>query len=407
MLFSYKAKQGPQEIINGTIEADNPDQAAAKILARGLTPLDIHAKQQARSRHREPISVKIFFLQKASRLDVALFTRQMCDLISAGVTVLEALYIVERQIKKPLLKEKVQKIINTVKDGGSFSKGLGQHPQTFSPLYVNMVRSGEVAGNLDVVLERLADFMEKDYEIRSQVKSSLIYPSLIVVIGIMTVFVLFTWVIPKISLIFDDLNQSLPWPTVLLLGLSDFFVRFWWAILALIGLAGIYLKKFRDTVAGKLWLDNLSLKVPVFGAFLKDVQLGRFARTLATLLENGVDIMTALNSVVLVIDNEVLRQELQQMTGQVTNGASLTEAVRGRQHFPETVVSMVAVGERSGRPHEGLHKLAVYYERQTKNFVKQTTSLIEPLLILFIGTIVGFVVIAMLMPIFRMNMIIQ
>jgi type II secretory pathway component PulF len=208
-------------------------------------------------------------------------------------------------------------------------------------------------------------------------------------------------------MIFEDLNETLPLSTLILLGISGFFAKFWWLILSFLGLVVFYLKRLQATSQGKLWLDNVKLKIPVFGNYVRDVQIGRFARILGTLLDSGVVIVTALSSVCLVIDNDVLRHEIQMISQKVSGGSSLAAVLKESSLFPEAVVSMVAVGEQTGQVHRGLYKLAAYYEGQSQRFVKRVTSLIEPVLILIVGSIVLFIVMSLLMPIFRMNLIIQ
>jgi general secretion pathway protein F len=253
----------------------------------------------------------------------------------------------------------------------------------------------------------LADFTEKDQEIRAQVKTSLVYPMLILFVGTITIFVLLTFVIPRLTSIFEDLDAALPLPTVILLTISSFFGRFWWLILAMIALAVFYLQGVLRTPKGRLWFDAMKLKIPTLGEYITHVEIGRFARTLATLLESGVVIVSALDAVAAVLENEVLKNEVKRLSQEVANGASLNAAFQECWYFPEEAVNMIAVGEESGRLEKGLHKLADAYERQSERMTKIFTSLLEPFLILIMGSIVGFIVIAMLLPIFRMNLIIR
>lgn len=406
--FVYKAKKGPKKIIRGTIEADTLEDAIAKILQSGDTPVDIRRKDETdKPKSYMSFNIRAFFSHKIPPSEITLFTRQISDLIDADIPVLQVLDIVSRQTKHPQLKEIIENMYVSVKDGSSLSAALAQFPQAFSLLYSNMIKSGELTGNLNVVVSRLADLMERDDEVRSQIKTSLLYPALIFFVGGIVIFVLFTWGIPRIAMIFEDLNETLPLPTLILLGISGFFAKFWWLILSFFGIVVFYIKRLQSTSQGKLWLDNVKLKIPVFGNYVRDAQIGRFARILGTLLDSGVMIVTALSSVCLVIDNDVLRHEIQLISQKVSDGSSLAVALKESSLFPETVVNMVAVGEQTGRVHRGLYKLATYYERQSQRFVKRVTSLVEPVLILIIGSMVLFIVMALLMPIFRMNLIIQ
>lgn len=404
--FFYKAKQGPSKIIEGVIEADHEAMAVSRILRMGYTPLNVRAAPAAGKKIKGaglPVSAG----SRGRPQDVMIFTRQMSDLVSAGVPVLRALSLVDKQLKNKRLKDAVGQMIAVVEDGGPLSSALAKFPKIFSPLYINIVRSGEVGGNLEVVLARLSDFIEKDYDIQAQVKTSLMYPGLILFVGGATIFVILTWVIPKISTIFIDMNESLPLVTTALLAVSRFLARFWWALGAVFLLAVVQLRRAYATPEGKLWLDSLKLKIPVVGPFIRDVEVGRFARTLGTLLANGVTVVTAIDTVCQAVDNEIFKQDVLRMNRLLTGGGSLTQAMQSCAFFPETAVNMVAIGEETGQLHQGLLKLAAYYEHQSERTMKRVTSLIEPVLILVMGVFIGFIVLGMLMPIFRMNLIIR
>jgi len=409
MRFTYTAKQGPQNTREGVIEADSVDKAIARVFAMGLTPLEV---RQAGARGKiltgqQKTSSVISWERKVSRLQIALFTRQVSDLLSAGIPLLEALRIIQRQIRHQRFYAAIGEMTAIVRDGGTFSSALAWFPGIFSGLYVNMVRSGETAGNLAGVMSRLAGFIERDHETRSKIQSALLYPALVLAAGAVTIFVLLTWVIPNITTIFDDMNQGLPWPTLTLVALSGFLARFWPVVICGMALVVLGVKRFYASEQGRMRIDNGMLNVPGLGNFVHDVQVARCARTLGTLLESGVDILAALRSVTLIVENQRIKTALELVSERVAKGAGLAEAVQEQNIFSDLVVSMISVGEQSGETHKGLYKLADYYERQTELVTKQLTTLIEPLLILGLGLVVGFIVIAMLMPIFQMNMIIQ
>ncbi len=407
-VFYYKAKQGPAQIIEGMIEADNVDMAISRLLQTGYTPLDVKvtSDKKIQKKIKNVISPSPL-AQKVRVQDVMIFTRQLSDLVNAGVPVLRALQLVHKQIKNKHFKQMTQQMISVIQAGGPLSTALTQFPALFSPLYVNIIRSGEVGGNLNIVLDRVADFVEKDYDVRAQVRTSLFYPAFLLLAGGVTIFVILTWVIPRISTIFIDMNESLPLVTMMLLAVSRFLARFWWLLIGAGVLTGVYLKHLYSTTEGKIKIDGLKLKLPVIGQFIKDVEIGRFARTLGTLLGNGVTVVTAIDTVQHVIDNELLKQDIAKMTQQVTEGASLTQSMQASSLFPEAAANMVAIGEETGQLHVGLTKLAVFYEHQSERAMKRITSLIEPVLILVLGLFIGFIVLGMLLPIFRMNLIIR
>lgn len=409
--FTYKAKKGPADLIGGTIEAEDLEGAIDKIIKLGYTPLDVFidtAKiEPAKPSPSSGRLISSHFLNRVKIKDISLFTRQLSDLIDAGIPLLRVLSVISSQIPNPQLKEITGQIQSFIQDGGTLSAAVAQHPQMFSMLYINMIKSGELGGNLPVILERLADLIEKDEDTRAKVKGSLIYPGVILLVGTITVFVLLTFVVPKLTVLFDDLAESLPLPTMILIGLSNFFARFWWLILGLLGAGVFYFKKFLSSEEGRFQFDNFRLKLPVVGRFTQDVEIGRFARILGTLLESGVVIVSALESVWAVLDNRILKGEIKKAAEDVKNGSSLTNALRGCSFIPEMAINMVAVGEESGRLDESLFKLADSYEKQSDRTVKAMTSLLEPLLIVIVGFIVFFIVLAVVLPIFKMDLIIK
>ena len=260
---------------------------------------------------------------------------------------------------------------------------------------------------MDAVLNRLAQLIEKNYETRQKVRSSLAYPALIVVVGIATVFVLITFVIPRITVIFEDFNQGLPFVTVVLLEISNFLSRFWWLVVLVIGSGLLYFRRWMQSPVGRRQWDLLKLSIPGLKNFIINVEIGRLARTLGTLLENGITIIDALKSVQDVVDNQILKEEIAEASLKVTQGSSLTKALERSPYFPESAISMMAVGEETGKLEKGLYKIADSYERQADETAKTIVSLLGPLVLVVVVGIIGTVVIAMLLPIFQMNLIVQ
>jgi type II secretory pathway component PulF len=336
-----------------------------------------------------------------------LLTRQISDLVGASVPLLRALQLVSRQMKDSSWRDVMEDISRFVQNGGSLSGALARHPGLFSPFYVNMVRTGETGGHLDKVMERLAGHLERDYEIRGKVRSSLTYPLLILGVGILTVAVLFIFVIPMLSVMFDDLDQELPLPTLVLIRVSGFSARHWWWLFCVTIIAGVYGKRWVSSAKGRLWFDGLKLRIPFLGEFIKAVETGRLARTLGTLLENGVPITAALEAVHPTVDNAILREAIQNVSHEVSEGSTLTAALQKNTFFPEMAASMVAVGEEAGRLEESLFKMADTLERQSDQATRMMISLLGPAVLICIVAVVGFAVIAMLLPILRMNVLIS
>jgi type II secretory pathway component PulF len=406
--FSYKAKEGPTKIINGTIEADTYDNAVSKILQLHLTPLDVSLeKSQEKVLAAKHPKLHFTFVKSVKLSDLVLFTRQMSDLVEASVPILRALQIVERQTTHPQLKEVISKMANDVKDGASFSEALAKHPRVFANMYVNMMKTGEVSGQLDTILRRLADYYEKEWETINKIKASLAYPILIIVVGVFTILVLITFVIPRLTVMFEDLNQTLPLPTLILVSLSGFFSKFWWAML--LGVMGIVpiIRQWFHSPRGRLKVDRFRLYAPFLGEFTKIVEVGRLSRTLATLLESGVTITVALRAASETIENQLLKEEIKKVSDDVANGSSLRVALRKTKLFPDMALSMIAVGEEAGRLEKGLYKVAEVYDKQSDQTMKGIVSILGPLVLVLIVGLVGFVVMAMLLPIFKMNLVVQ
>ena len=407
--FYYKAKQGPSKVVDGTFEADTKESAIGKIVQMGLVPVEIsesvpRPKKEDRKKH----TGMHWDFSKAVKLpDLVQFTRQMSDLMGASVPILRSLQITGDQTSNLYLKETIEAMNLVVRDGGSLSEALTRYPKIFSPLYVNMVKTGEVAGQLELVLNRLADYLEKEQDTRNKIRSSLAYPLFILGVGVITVLILLTFVIPRLSLMFEDLDQALPLPTVILMNMSGFLARWWWLLLLVVGGAVFFFKEWLRSPQGRIRFDLFVLKLPFIGNFIKIVEIGRFARTLGTLIESGVVITSALRAVWAIIENSILREEVKRIAEDVAAGSSLKIALKKGSFFPNMAVNMIAVGEESGRLEKGLYKIAESYERQADETSKTILSLLGPIFLVFIVSMVGMVVIAMLLPIFKMNLLIK
>ncbi len=412
--FAYKAKQGPGKIIDGVIEAQSMDVAISKIIQQGFSPIDVFpageekiVKEEKLAARKGPAFASLRFFKRISLADRVLFTQQMSDLIDAAVPMLRALEIVAKQTQNPHFKELILQIQKSVEDGSSLSEALAQHKTLFPPLYINMVKAGEVSGQLEIVLNRLARYMEKEQETRNKVISSLAYPALVLVIGFVLVFVLLTFVIPQLTVMFDDLGQELPKPTAILIHVSSFFAKSWWVILALLVAGGLYFKQWASSPAGRIKFDTAKMRIPLLGKFIQVVEVGRFARTLGTLVGSGVAITTALNSVWSTMNNVVLQNDIKRVSEEVSNGSSLKASLQKCVFFPELALNMVSVGEETGHLDQALNKVADIYEKQSDAVAKTMLSLLGPIVLLVIVVIVGFMLVAMLLPVFQMNSLAQ
>lgn len=413
--FNYHAKQGPAQVIKGVIEAVNMDKAVQAIIKAGLTPLDVREmsaedlqKQLQTSRASvEQSKSRRAFLPRVGLKDLTLFTRQASDLIDASVPILRGLQVLSRQTPNFHLKKIIEEMHSFIRDGGAFSDALAQYPRIFSPLYVNMVRVGEVSGQLDRVLNRLASYLENEELTRSKVYSAMAYPGLIMGVGIITVFVLMAFIFPRIAVMFEDFDQQLPWPTVFVTQISNVFARFWWLIAGGLAAAVVYFKRWINTPHGGLVFDRFVLKMPLMGEFIKTIEIGRFCRTLATLLQSGVTISTALTTIAPTVRNRILQNEIRIICDDVKGGSGLRKSLGKCKSFPDMAVNMISVAEETGNLERGLEKVAETYDRYSDQAVRTLLSVLGPVLLILIFLVIGFVVIAMLLPIFQMNTLIQ
>lgn len=409
--YSYTAKDGPQKMVRDVMEAKDVDAVVQALSQQGLVAIDIVPAVQGKKSpvkktrgHKDKLSHISRRGLKVSLQDLVVFTRQMSDLVDAFVPLLRALQITMTQTSGPGLKQIIQEMHALVRDGASFSQALSRYRPIFSNFYVHMIQTGEVGGQLNVVLGRLADYLEKEAQTRRQVRSSLAYPLLILGVGVLTVFVLMAFVIPRLAMMFDDLNQTLPLPTLILMYVSQIFEHYWGLILAIVGGLVWGGRQWGMSDEGRVRVDWWALKVPVWGELIRVSETSNFARTLATLLDNGVVMSRALSAVWRTVDNTILRREMQQVASQVTQGESLKKALAHCVFFPSMATNMISVGEETGHLARALYKVADVYERQSTQTVQTCVSLLGPVVLVLIVAVVGFVVIAMLLPIFQMNM---
>lgn len=388
--YIYRAKKGPQDFIEGTIEAETESLALSKLSQMGYFPLSLR---------KEEFSGKVRLRPR----DLANFTRQLATLLDAGLTLFKALQILRAQTENKYLQQIIDDLTGVVKDGRTFSEALMRHSKVFSEVYISMIKAGEVGGMLEKVLSRLADFAEEEQEIKGRVWTAMAYPIFMAVVGLFTVIILLTFVIPRLVVMFDELGGGLPLPTHILIVMSRIFTKFWWLISAVILVSLFVIKRGRDTPQGKLTLDRFKLNLPLWGQLRLKAELHRFGHTLGTLLANGVPILQSIRVVSETVENEVLRQELRKIGKEIMEGSTLTQSMSKNRYFPLFVTNMIGVGEESGSLEKTLFKIADAYEREVNRMIRLMTSLLEPMMILLVGSIVAFIVIAMLLPIFQIN----
>ncbi len=401
--FLYKAKKGPTEIVEGAIDAESDSQAISKIGALGLFPVSVVKEEQFSGDGQSGMVSRFFKRVKTS--DLAVFTRQLADLLDAGLTLVAALDILAKQTENKSLVRAIIDIRDYIKSGNSFTKALERHPSIFLNLYVSMARSGEVSGTLETVLNRLADFLEEQEEFKTKVQAALAYPLLMAFVGLIVGIVLITFIMPRIIGIFEDLGQNLPLITIILLTVSKVIRSYWYIAVSVIAFLFFLFRQLIKTKEGKSFFDAVKNGIPIVGLFLKKVDIARFARTTGTLLGNGVTILESLEIVRDIMSNELARKDLREVFVKVRDGSSMAGALGSSSYFPIFVVNMIAVGEESGQLERNLLKVADSYERETDKMIKIISSLIEPIMIVVMGLMVGFIVIAILLPIFQISLI--
>lgn len=402
--FVYRAKRGPKDFKEGIIEADTERAAIYKISQMGYFPIEIKEELLHGSFAGGKARFLILRHKKIGSRDLSIFTRQLADLLASGLTILKALDVLSRQAGNLKVKATVEDIHSFIRDGGTFSDGLARHPAVFSGIYVSMVRAGETGGMLEEVLNRLADYAEAEDQLRSKVHSALAYPALMTAVGLITIVVLLTFVIPRLVTIFEDMGQALPLPTVILIKISSFIRYYGWIVLLAVAMAAFLFNRRAKTKEGKLYIDNFKMKLFGVGELIKKTDIARFTRTLGTLLTNGVPMMQSLKAAASTVENEVLRRDITAVTKDVIEGLSFSKAIAKASAFPSFVTNMVAVGDESGHLEKALLKVAESCERDVDRAVRIFTALLEPFIILVMGGIVGFIVISMLLPIFQINL---
>ncbi len=402
-VFEYRALDARGKALQGLREADSPKALRATLRREGVFLTDVVGQKQADAQAAREVNVKRWVVGRISAEDLAIATRQLAVLVHAGIPLVEALTALVDQVDKEKLKRVLGDVKQRVNEGAALADALAAHPRVFGELYVNMIRAGEHSGALDVVLVRLADFTESQARLRSKILGTMAYPAAMMVIGSVVLGVLFTVVIPKITKIFEDTKATLPLTTRVLMAFTGFVVQYWWALLVVIAGAIYGFLRWKRTPEGRARWHRFVLTVPIFGKLVRIIAIGRFARTLSTLLQSGVPLLTAMDIVRNVVGNDRLAEVIEQSRDAIREGESIAAPLKRSGEFPPLVHHMVAIGERSGALEEMLANVATAYEGQVDTTIATLTSLLEPLMIVAMGVVVAFIVFSVLMPILQIN----
>ena len=405
-VYEYTALDRAGKNIAGIIDADSTVAARQKLRASGKYPVQV---KETAAKEKTEAAVDFSLPSLFNRVnpdDVHALTRQLATLLNAGIPLVGALDALMEQTTSPALKKIIAQIKESVNEGNSLTVSLTRHPKLFSNIYINMVRAGEASGSLDVVLERLAEFGEHQQALKGRFQAALVYPVFMAIIGTGVLFFLLSFVVPNLTQIFTEMKQVLPLPTTLLIWFSGFMRSYWWAIIFLIVAILLGVREFIKKPKGRYMWDTLKLRLPVIGQINRKIALSRFGRTLGSLLQSGVPLITSLQIVRNIVNNVLIGEVIDETMADIQAGKSLNYALSRSIWFPPVFRQMVSVGEQSGDLEGMLHKIADAYEREVETRITGMTALIEPIMILLMAVIVGFIVISILLPIFEMNQMI-
>ena len=406
-VFEYTALDQKGKTTSGIVDAESAVMARQKLRATQIFPVSIdEVSDLGQSKSKDSRSV-ISVFQRVKQNEIAAMTRQLSTLIGAGFPLVTAIDALIPQTASKAFKPILVQVKDAIVEGNSFAAALSNYSGVFSSLYTNMVRAGETSGTLEIVLEQLADLTEKQQALNSRIRSALAYPIMMACVGILVLFLLITFIVPNITSIFEDMQQTLPMPTIILIYVSEFLKDYWWGICILLLSGWLCFRSFKKTSTGGQLVDKLKLKLPLFGVIFQKLAVARFARTLGSLLENSVTLLTALDIVRNIAGNSQIAMAIDHAASEVSKGQGLGTSLAVSKTFPALSMQMIQVGEQSGELEKMLFKIASMYENEVEARVLSMTSLLEPLMILALGVILGFVVLSICLPIFEMNQLIM
>jgi general secretion pathway protein F len=404
-VFEYQGiRKSDGRQVKGLKDADAERSLRAALKRDGILVTEI--REKTTSPRRGEVDFRRFF-RRVTRMDVALSTRQLATLTKSGISLVEALNAIIEQSEKPDLKTALTDVRDQVNQGTSLSEAFARHPKYFDHLYCNMVNAGEQSGTLDQVLGRLSDFIEAQNRLRNKVTAAMAYPAFMAVFGTVIIGIMMVVVVPKVTSIFESFGRELPWYTDMLIFTSNFIRGFWWALLIVIVGAIWGFRRWKRTPDGRFKWHRFVLWAPVFGPLAMMLAISRFAKTLATLLASGVPLLTAMDITKGVLGNVVLEKVIVEASSSIREGESIADPLKASGRFPPIVTHMIAIGERSGQLEEMLENVAGAYDAQVDSKIAALTSLLEPVMIVVMGTAAGSIAFSILMPLIQMNEFVQ
>jgi type IV pilus assembly protein PilC len=400
--FAYVGRTRSGAVKKGELNAKTRDEAVDQLRKQSVVVTSLEEKKGGAG----GFNIKLSFGGGLTDKDLVVFTRQFGTMINAGLPLVQCLEILSTQSENKVLRETIGEVKTQVEAGSTFSDALRRHPKVFDDLYVNLVHAGEVGGLLDTILTRLAKYIEKAMKLKGQIKSAMIYPAAILGVAAIVIAVLMLWVIPIFAKMFTELSGGkvgLPGPTQLVIDMSNMFTSYWYVILGVLVATIFGIKKYYATAQGRMAIDKFLLKTPVFGDLIRKASVAKFTRTLGTLLASGVPLLDGMTICAKTAGNKVIEETLINARVSISGGKTIADPLAASGVFPKMVTHMIAVGESTGALDAMLGKIADFYEDEVDQAVASLTSLLEPMMMVFLGIVIGFIVIAMYLPIFKMS----
>ncbi|MDP8256881.1 MAG: type II secretion system inner membrane protein GspF [Candidatus Alcyoniella australis] len=402
-VFSYRGLNSAGKSASGIVDAESARAARAKLRRDGIFPTNLK-QENVRNPTRFTLKTNVReLLMRVPADDLSLATRQFATLLGAGIPVSESLGALAEQIENELLQKIVSQVKQKVNEGQSLAKSLAEHPAVFSDLYVNMISAGENSGTLEIVLERLAEYIEGQVELRAKIRGALLYPIILTFVGLGVLAIMVFWVLPKIGTVFAATGRALPLLTRMLLGTSAFLTDWWWALLIVVAAAAWLVRRWLQTDEGRERFDRFALRAPIFGQLTRKVIIGRFTRTLATLLKGGVPILASLDIVSNIITNVIIRQAVETARDSITEGTSIAGPLSRSGVFPPLVTHMIMTGEKTGDLEGMLLRVSDSYDKEVERAVNNLTTVLEPVMILLMAGFVAFIALSLVVPILQMT----
>jgi general secretion pathway protein F len=406
-VYTYNALDTRGKHAKGVVNADSARAARTKLRQSGLFPTELLETHEAETRQQSGSLREIQLFRRVSPRDLTIMTRQFATLLSADLTVVDSFTALIEQTENPTLKKTLIQVRESVNEGSSLAEALGQNRRIFSNLFINMIRAGEASGALPPVTLRLADFTERQLDTRKRITSKMYYPLFMIIIGFVVLFALLTYVVPTVTAIFANMDQSLPLLTVLLISVSDFFRDFWWVLLLGIAAVVLALQRYRRTERGTAVFDRWKIRAPVAGKLVLKMAMSRFTRTLGILLRSGIPLLDALEISGAVINNTVLNEAITTAKDAIREGADIAGPLKASGYFPPLVSHMISIGEKSGQLEDMLLRVADAYDNEVETTIDGLTSLLEPIIIVAMAAVVFVIMLAVLLPIFELNTVVR